>query len=94
MANFIERAVILTEGRKLYIPIAELKNTTPAPCTNSPCSFHDTERRAIIDARKTASGKVAGAGGAAERLGLKRTTLKNKMRRLQVRRSDYATPSA
>ena len=94
LANFIERAVILTEGSELYIPIAELKNAMPAPRTNSPCSFHDAERRAIINALKTASGKVAGAGGAAERLGLKRTTLQNKMRRLQVRRSDYAAPSA
>jgi formate hydrogenlyase transcriptional activator len=94
LANYIERAVILTEGSELYVPIAELKDAMPAPRTNSPCSFHDAERRAIIDALKTASGKVAGAGGAAERLCLKRTTLQNKMRRLQVRRSDYAVPSA
>jgi transcriptional regulator with GAF, ATPase, and Fis domain len=38
---------------------------------------------------RAASGKLAGAGGAAERLGLKGTTLQNKIRRLQIPRSDY-----
>ncbi len=90
LQNLIERAVILTEGSELYIPIAELKNATPAPRTNFPCSFHNAERRAIIEALKTASGKIAGTGGAAERLGLKRTTLQNKMRRLNVSRADWS----
>jgi hypothetical protein len=38
-----------------------------APRTNSGSSFHDAERRAIIDALKAASGKIAGAGGAGGR---------------------------
>lgn len=46
-----------------------------APRTNSVFNFHDAERKAMIDALKAASGKIAGAGGAAERFGLKRTTL-------------------
>ena len=94
LQNFIERAVILTQGSELYLPLGELKNTTPAARTNFPSSFDDAQRQAIIDALRAASGKLAGAGGAAERLGLKRTTLQNKMRRLQVRRSDYSAPSA
>ena len=44
----------------------------------------------IIDALSDASGRIAGKGGAAERLGLKRTTLQNKMRRLSIGRSDYS----
>jgi len=44
----------------------------------------------IIDAVKGAAGKIAGAGGAAERLGLKRTTLQGKMQRLNITRADYA----
>jgi formate hydrogenlyase transcriptional activator len=39
---------------------------------------------------KAASGRIAGKGGAAERLGLKRTTLQNKMRRLSITRADYS----
>ena len=89
LENFIERAVILTQGSELYVPIAELKNRMEAPRTNSVSTFHDAERQAIIDALKAASGRIAGAGGAAERLGLKRTTLQNKMRKLLIARSDY-----
>ena len=89
LENLIERAVILTQGSELNVPIAELKNAVPAPRTSSVSTFHNAERQAIIDALKAASGRVAGAGGAAERLGLKRTTLQNKMRQLQISRSDY-----
>ena len=90
LENFIERAVILTQGSELNVPLAELKGTMRAPRTGSVSTFHDAERQAIIDALKAASGKLAGAGGAAERLGLKRTTLQNKMRRLNITRADYS----
>ena len=45
------------------------------------------ERQAIIDALRAASGRIAGKGGAAERLGLKRTTLQNKMNKLNISRA-------
>jgi transcriptional regulator of acetoin/glycerol metabolism len=44
----------------------------------------------IIGALKAASGKISGKSGATERLGLKRSTLQNKMRKLNIRRADYA----
>jgi len=88
LENFIERAVILTQGSELNVPIAELKNAPPPPRTSLGTTFRDAERQAIIDALKAASGRLAGKGGASERLGLKRTTLQNKMRRLQISRSD------
>jgi len=84
LQNLIERAVILTQDSELYVPITELKGRIRVRRTNSPSTFHDAERQAIVDALKAASGRIAGAGGAAERLGLKRTTLQNKMRRLQI----------
>ena len=89
LENFIERAVILTRGSELYVPTTELKNELRAVGTKTVSKFQDAERRAIIDALKAAEGRLAGTGGAAERLGLKRTTLQNKMRRLQVARSEY-----
>jgi formate hydrogenlyase transcriptional activator len=90
LENFIERAVILTQGSELNVPIAELKKAMRAPASSAAVStFQDAERQAIIDALKAASGKIAGAGGAAGRLLLKRTTLQNKMRRLNISRSDY-----
>lgn len=89
LQNFLERAVILTQGNELYVPVAELKALVPAVQTNPVATLHNTERQAIVDALKAASGRVAGDGGAAERLGLKRTTLQNKMRRMQIARSEY-----
>lgn len=88
LENFIERAVILTQGEELNIPLAELKRTS-ARSLASVSTFEQAERHTIIDALKAASGKIAGKGGAAERLGLKRTTLQNKMRRLGIGREDY-----
>src|SRR5271167_4593533 len=90
LENFIERAVILTQGNELNVPIVELKSRTQAPRTSSVSTFQDAERQAIIDALKNAAGRIAGVDGAAERLGLKRTTLQHKMRRLNVSRADYS----
>jgi formate hydrogenlyase transcriptional activator len=96
LENFIERAVILTQGSELYVPIAELKNgmradrSNSVPRFHSATTFHDAERQAIINALKATSGRIAGAGGAAELLGLKRTTLQNKIRRLNVSPTDWS----
>jgi formate hydrogenlyase transcriptional activator len=87
LENFIERCVILTQGDQLVVPLEELAR--PAPRTTPVSTFHDAERQAIIDALKSCSGKISGSGGAAERLGLKRTTLQNKMRKLNISRADY-----
>ena len=89
LENFIERAVILTQGSELYVPTAELENRTAAPLNNPVSAFHDAERQAIIDALKAASGRIAGTNGAAERLGLKRSTLQIKKRKLLIAGSDY-----
>jgi formate hydrogenlyase transcriptional activator len=88
LENFVERAVILTQGDELNVPLAELKKSSvrnAAPVS----TFQEAERQAIIEALKAASGRISGAGAAAERLGLKRTTLQNKMRRLNITKADY-----
>ncbi len=92
LENFIERAVILTRGAELNVPMSELKKSSSRTSAMG-SKFHDVERNAIIDALKAASGKIAGPGGAAERLGLKRTTLQNKMRRLHISKPDYTSSS-
>jgi len=89
LENFIERCVILTQGDELNVPRAELRKAGVRGVVPLPSTFEQAERQAILDALRTASGKIAGNGGAAERLGLKRTTLQNKMRRLNIARSDY-----
>lgn len=88
LANFIERAVILTRGTELEVPAIDYVSS-PEICITRASSFHRAESNAIIAALKEASGRISGRGGAAERLGLKRTTLQTKMRKLNISRSDY-----
>jgi formate hydrogenlyase transcriptional activator len=90
LANVIERAVIFTRGEELEVPIAEFRPSDEVSfATTSSSSFRQAECTVIIDALKSASGRIAGKGGAAERLGLKRTTLQNKIRRLGIAKADY-----
>jgi formate hydrogenlyase transcriptional activator len=93
LANVIERAVILTRGDELYVPVEELAASSDA-CVTAGSNFHQAESSVIISALKEASGRVSGLGGAAERLGLKRTTLQRKMRKLNISRADYACKPA
>ncbi len=86
LANFIERAVVLSQGQELKVPTGEFIASEPSKST--PIStFEQAERKVIMDALKAASGRIAGKGGAAERLGLKRTTLQNKMQKLRIARA-------
>jgi formate hydrogenlyase transcriptional activator len=89
LVNFIERAVVLSQGEELKAPITELKASYPHTAA-PPSTYEAAERTVIIDALKAASGKIAGKGGAAERLALKRSTLQNIMRRLNISRGDYS----
>ncbi len=90
LANFIERAVILTRGEELEVPVNELATSSETiVAVGTPATFRHAESSAIINALRAASGRIAGKGGAAERLGLKRTTLQNKIRRLGIARATY-----
>jgi formate hydrogenlyase transcriptional activator len=86
LANFVERAVVLSQGEELQVPTGELKASYSSE-TTSISTFEQAERNVIMDALKSASGRIAGRGGAAERLGLKRTTLQNKMQKLGITRA-------
>jgi len=85
LENFIERAVILTQGSELRVPVKEIKRSALSVATSG-STFEDAERQAIVEALKASEGKISGIGGAAARLGLKRTTLQNKMRKLGIAR--------
>ena len=90
LANFIERAVILTRGEELKVALDELRcySEMVFPAGSS-SNFRQAECSVIIEALRAASGRIAGKGGAAERLGLKRTTLQNKIRRLGIAKGQY-----
>jgi len=89
LENFVERCVILTQGDELNVPRSELKKASTRMIAPGASTFEEAERQVIIDALRTASGKISGKGGAAERLGLKRTTLQNKMQKLNITRANY-----
>ena len=91
LANFIERAVILTRGEELEVPVNELATSCETiVAVGSPSTFRQAESTVIINALRACSGRIAGKGGAAERLGLKRTTLQNKIRRLGIAKPSYS----
>jgi formate hydrogenlyase transcriptional activator len=90
LENFIERCVILTQGDELNVPRSELRRSGGRSVITAASTFEQAEKQAILDALKIADWRIAGKGGAAERLGLKRTTLQNKMRRLNISRAEYS----
>jgi formate hydrogenlyase transcriptional activator len=85
LQNLMERAVILSSGTVLRVPLGELKaaatdDHSPAGVT----TLEAAERSAILRALKDSNGKVGGDAGAASKLGMKRTTLQAKMRKLGI----------
>jgi transcriptional regulator with GAF, ATPase, and Fis domain len=115
LENFIERAVILTQGESLAAPLAELRNGTTveavresAPKTEddvvrivketiaslktktAPKERTKEEHDEIVRILTECKGRVGGADGAAVRMGLSRTTLMYRIKRLGINPYDYA----
>ncbi len=86
LENFIERSVILTEGASLDAPIDELN---PLDSSVSDGTLLSLERDHILRALRASGGVIAGASGAALRLGLKRTTLQSRMLKMKISRQEY-----
>ena len=93
LENLMERAVILSDGPTLRVPLSELV-THGAPIASLPdATLDNAEREHIIRVLRQTGGQISGPEGAARRLGLKRTTLQSKMQRLRITRKDYSDPS-
>jgi len=91
LENFLERAVILTRGPELYVPLAELETNTleeEDQLERNP-TLQAAERDHILRVLRETKGQIGGSDGAAARLGLKRTTLNSKLKKLGIERSDY-----
>jgi formate hydrogenlyase transcriptional activator len=109
LENLIERAVLLSTGQELQVPIAELKayrspvarsapivdsgamvplSDVPAPATSSsnPATLEETQRQHILRVLRQTQWRVSGPNGAAKLLGIKRTTLQARMRKLGIKR--------
>src|SRR5262245_7088683 len=102
MQNVIERAVILSPGPALQIPLGDLTPPSPSPLPlrgeegrraapaevpgGAPVTLADAEREHILSVLRETGWVIGGARGAAARLGMKRTTLQWKMKQLGISR--------
>jgi len=84
LENLIERAVILSPGRTLNVPLAELKSTHTSHPLAAAATLAEAEKAHILRVLRDAKGVIAGPSGAAARLGMKRTTLNYKMKKLGI----------
>lgn len=107
LENLVERAVLLSPGEELRVPLPELRALSPASLTTSPlaetsrfaappsnappasasiATLEEAERQHILRALRQTQWRIAGPRGAANLLGMKRTTLQARMRKLGIRR--------
>jgi len=105
LENLVERAVILSPGQELRVPVSELKaaggaagaeavadasfgelQQLPAFAGASVSTLEEAERQHILRAMRQTEWRIAGPRGAAALLGMKRTTLQARMRKLNIRR--------
>lgn len=97
LQNFIERSVILSPGGSLRAPVESLfQSASVAKTPTRPVTLEEAETQHIIAALQGTNWVVGGPKGAAEKLGVKRTTLIATMRRLGITRPEmnrafYAT---
>jgi len=93
LENMLERAVILTRGAVLYVPLAELETPLDEDDADEesgePATLHVAEREHILRVLRECKGLIGGVDGAAARLGLKRTTLNSKLKKLGIERREY-----
>ena len=86
LENLIERAVILSSGSTLRVPLGELKSIRASGTEVT--TLEEAEREHIVRALRESHWIIGGPHGAASRLGLKRTTLQSKMQKLGISRSN------
>jgi DNA-binding NtrC family response regulator len=84
LQNFIERAVVMSSGPDLRLPFGQLKNLVQTGTPSTTRTLADAERDHILNALQQTGGVVGGRDGAAVRLGLARTTLLYRMRKLGI----------
>ncbi len=109
LENLIERAVLLSRGQELQVPISELKasrsnfvrsvpgngtagviplgdSPTPVSASGTPATLEETQRQHILRVLRQTQWRISGPHGAAKLLGIKRTTLQARMRKLGIKR--------
>ena len=92
LENLMERSVILSQGPALHVPLLELSSHATGEASPDD-TLVGAEREHILRVLRETRGIISGPSGAAQRLGLKRTTLQSKIRRLRITRGDYSPSS-
>jgi len=94
LQNFIERALVFSPGSVLCLPLMDLKRITKGASAAVSHTLAEAEREHILGVLRETDGQIGGQSGAATRLGLPRTTLVYKMRKLgiETRRHHRARP--
>ena len=90
LQNVIERAVILSSGTTLQVPLADLQSTdvSGSEPASEVVTLTDAEREHILDALRETRWVLGGPKGAAARLGMKRSTLHWKIKKLGITRPE------
>jgi formate hydrogenlyase transcriptional activator len=92
LEHVVERAMILSSGPDLKVSLADLQPTVPRRTSGSSAAtgqLRNAEREMILGALKKSRGVIGGPMGAAADLGVKRTTLQAKMRKLGITRPSF-----
>jgi formate hydrogenlyase transcriptional activator len=93
LQNLVERAVILSRGSTLEVPLTELKQTARATNHSNGTTLENVERDHILKVLDDAKWVIGGPTGAAARLGMNRTTLNHRLRKLGINRPQPAKVS-
>ena len=94
LQNLIERAVILSNGPALRPRMYELKASPLRPKPTAERTLAEAERDHIVEVLQNSRGVISGRNGAAARLGMKRTTLQSRMRKLGIEQKRVYAPVA
>ena len=89
LQNLIERAVILSRGPVLQVPLGDFESrTTPGQVNGKHQTLEDAERAHILATLKETRWVLSGPSGAARRLGMNRSTLQFRMKKLGIVRPE------
>ncbi len=86
LQNVIERSVILSAGGELRVELPEMQQSASFGSQDGHSSHDSAERERILRALRETHGRISGPDGAAARLGVKRTTLQSRMKKLNIDR--------
>jgi formate hydrogenlyase transcriptional activator len=89
LENLVERAVILSNGSVLQVPLPEIKQSSQTIGPTSDAVEPADDREQIVKILRETGGMLGGPNGAAARLGVKRTTLQYKLKKLGITRADW-----